>query len=312
MIEKRLNNFDEVQIIIDSIFLLINGDIRQEPPQINDKQTQDKINSIYDRIKDNEKYCDNVYAYFFVEQKSIYVGRTLHLKLRDSQHRLNEDSAVFRFAHKHGIEIPPMTILERFKTIDEGVEKENYYCIKYEKEGWNLLNVAPTGEKTNTIGTYNSEKWDYKKCYIEAQKYKTVKDFKSNSHKAYNASVRHGFLKHFDWLEGRLLNTRKRLSYEDCKAVALKYETLKDFMKYDRKVYRFSKDRDWVRDFYWLKREKDHAKPVEQYSLDGNLLNTYKSVNEASNATSIPYWKIYSCCNGKKVRGIEFMWKYKN
>lgn len=82
-------------------------------------------------------------------------------------------------------------------------------------------------------------------------------------------------------------------------------------MKYDRKVYRFSKDRDWVLDFYWLKREKDHAKPVEQYSLDGKYLNTYKSVNEASKMTSIPYSRIYNCCNGKKVRLRNYIWKYK-
>lgn len=311
MITKHDGDIKIYKGIIDSIFLLINGDIRQEIPQVNDKQLQSKIDVIYNRLKDNDMYCDNVYAYFFVEQKSVYIGRTLHLKLRDTQHRLDKDSTVFKFAKEHCVAIPQMTILERFKTIEEGVKKEDYYCMEFKKDGWNLLNIAPTGDMSNTIGAYKSTKWDFQKCYIEAKKYKTIKDFRKNSKNAYNASVRHGFLKDFEWIKGRILNKKTNLSYDDCKNVALKYDTLKDFSKFDRRVERFARARGWTKDFTWLKREKEHSKAVEQCSLDGTLLNTYKSVNEASIATSIPYSRIYSCCNGRKVRFRDFLWRYK-
>lgn len=306
--EKQLRDYKRV---IDSIYLIITCGIDEIPPKIKDAQTQFKIDYIRNRLNNIDKYCDNVYAYFFEEYNSVYVGRTMHTKSRDTQHRTEKTSSVFKFANKHNTIIPKMVILERFLSIDEGVKKEDYYCIKFKKEGWKLINVAPTGEKANAVGNYKSEKWDLQKCYFEARKFKTTKEFRSNSPKAYKASVRHGFLKTFDWLAGRQINTNKSLSYEKCKIIALKYDTLKDFMKYDRKVYRFSKNRNWVKDFTWLKREKEHSKAVEQYSLDGKLLNTYKSVNEASRATSILYSRIYNCCNGRKVSSRDFVWKYK-
>lgn len=302
---------DDYKNVIDSIYRIMKGDKEVVFPKVNDAQTQSEIDFICERLKNPEIYCDNVYAYYFKEFNSVYVGRTIHLRFRDKQHRALKNSPVLRFALEHNTNIPDMTVLCKYLTLKEGVDKEDYYCQKLKNEGWNLINTAPTGNYLPSIGSLEKQKWNYEKCFEAASKYEYVKDFRKHNTDAYDASLRHGFLKDFNWLDGRKLNTTRERSYEDCKNIALKYETLKDFIKYDRKVYRFSKNRNWVKDFYWLKREKEHAKAVEQYSLDGKYLNTYKSVNEASKMTSVPYSSIYNCCNGKKVRLRNYIWKYK-
>ena len=305
------NEIDNYKKVVDSIFLLIKSGIEQEPPKVSDEKTQSKIDFIYQRIKDSDKYCDNVYAYFFPEQNSVYVGRTLHVKQRDSQHRNEKSSSVYKFASLHNILIPQITVLEKSLTIEDGVKKEKYYTKKFEHDGWNLINIAQTGNMSNSIGTYNSEKWSFQKCYTAAKKFKSVKDFRANNQKAYNASVRNGFLEKFNWLDGRRYFTARIISYNDCKEIALKYDSLKVFMKQERKAYRFAKNRGWMNDFTWLKREKEHSKSVEQYTYDGVLLNTFDSINKASKITKIPYSQIYGCCNKKRNEAGGYLWRYK-
>ena len=51
-------------------------------------------------------------------------------------------------------------------------------------------------------------------------------------------------------------------------------------------------------------------KPVNQYALDGRLLNTYKSIKEASEKTGIDKSNICNCCLGKIKSSGNFIWKY--
>lgn len=57
--------------------------------------------------------------------------------------------------------------------------------------------------------------------------------------------------------------------------------------------------------------EYSKAKPVNQFSLDGRLLNTYKSTMEASRQTGISQGDISDCCRNKRGRAGNFIWKYK-
>lgn len=47
-----------------------------------------------------EKKIDNVYVYEFKELNHAYIGRTVNLEKRDSQHRTSKVSSVFKFAKK--------------------------------------------------------------------------------------------------------------------------------------------------------------------------------------------------------------------
>lgn len=49
---------------------------------------------------------------------------------------------------------------------------------------------------------------------------------------------------------------------------------------------------------------------VEQYTMDGILINKYTNVFEASRKTNINYHSIYACCHGKCKSGYNYLWKY--
>lgn len=53
------------------------------------------------------------------------------------------------------------------------------------------------------------------------------------------------------------------------------------------------------------------SKSVCQYSLDGRLLNIYKSAYEAERQTGINQGNICKCCLGKIKSSGNFIWKYK-
>lgn len=53
------------------------------------------------------------------------------------------------------------------------------------------------------------------------------------------------------------------------------------------------------------------SKPVLQFTKDGELINEYYSVREASRQTGIFSGSICNCCNGKSKSAGNYTWKYK-
>ena len=92
-----------------------------------------------------------------------------------------------------------MIILEKKLSLEEGLEKEDYYVNKYREEGWNILNKAKTGKKSGSLGSIGNGKWNRKTCYEEAKKYKTRNEFQKRSNSAYNAARRNGWLDDYTW-----------------------------------------------------------------------------------------------------------------
>lgn len=54
------------------------------------------------------------------------------------------------------------------------------------------------------------------------------------------------------------------------------------------------------------------SKPVNQYSLDGIYIATYKSIKEASRTTGTDQTGIVDCCKGRLKTSGGFIWKYVN
>ena len=63
-----------------------------------------------------------------------------------------------------------------------------------------------------------------------------------------------------------------------------------------------------------LKQVNNHyaAKEIDQYSIDGDYIQTYQSMKEASDMSGVPYWQIFLCCRGKKKSAGNYVWKYAN
>lgn len=194
---------------------------------------------------------DNVYAYFFNEFNSVYVGRTIKPSNRDIGHNTSEKSTVFRFASENNTTIPKMTILESGLTIMEGLDREDYYRNKYQSEGWNVLNIAKTGRKSGSLGGLGSGKWNYKSCYKEAQKYKTLKEFRKKSSATYNVVCKNGWLDDYVWLK-RVAHKPNYWTYERCYKEAQQYETRTQFQKGSGSAYDKALKENWLGDYTWF------------------------------------------------------------
>lgn len=198
----------------------------------------------------NEK-LDNVYAYFFNEHHSVYIGRTIRPEVRNKEH--HKKGAVYNFAKEHNAEIPEMTILLSGINPIEGQGKEDYFKNEYKKEGWNIINIAATGIGVGSLGTMG-KKWTFNKVREIALKYKTKNDFCKNDNKAYQASLRNDWLKEFHWFEGNRV-----MDYDFCFNEAKKYTTLNEMRRNDEPLYSKAIRSGWLKDYYWLKRTRKTA-----------------------------------------------------
>ena len=143
---------------------------------------------------------DNVYAYFFNEFNSVYVGRTIEPSNRDIGHNTSEKSTVFRFASENNTTIPKMMILESGLTIMEGLDREDYYRNKYQSEGWNVLNIAKTGRKSGSLGSLGNGKLSKRYCKKIAKGCTTLKELRTKFSSVYIKALKMGWLKDYTWL----------------------------------------------------------------------------------------------------------------
>lgn len=63
---------------------------------------------------------------------------------------------------------------------------------------------------------------------------------------------------------------------------------------------------------YLTEYSKNLCKKVEQYDLEGNLLNTFSSISDASRKTTCSISEICKCCRDKSHSTHNFLWRYAN
>lgn len=143
-----------------------------------------------------DRHDSEVYAFVDEEKKDAYVGLSIDANKRKKDHKRDNKSAVKRFFGKN----PPEAItLKTQLTIDESTYWEDYYKNKYRIEGYTLLNIAPTGLGTGSIGGIS--KWSSKDdVFEESRKYHSRSEFKRKSGGAYNHAIANGWLDEMPWL----------------------------------------------------------------------------------------------------------------
>lgn len=110
------------------------------------------------------------------------------------------------------------------------------------------------GWKSDIIFKYNilekPKKWTFEKCYQIAKNFSKLKDFKKEEILAYNASVKYGYLKFFNWLERKekFVFIDEEWTKERCIEEALKFSTRTSFMEKYKKVYLKMKKYGWDKD----------------------------------------------------------------
>ena len=202
-----------------------------------------------DIIKDK---IDSVYVYIFEETKTAYVGRTLmrRQKKRDKEHIFNlEADNVARYAKKHNIPVPPMIVLESFLTLEEGLDREDYWRKWYEQHGYKMLNRLATGIGKGSLGAISQGKWNKKRCFEEAQKYKSAHEFEEANGSAYAAAQRNGWIKEYIWFD---VLWEPKWDKDTCYQEAKKYRTRGEFQKGSPGAYVKSLNKRWIEEYTWL------------------------------------------------------------
>lgn len=141
---------------------------------------------------------DQVYAYEFVNEHAVYVGRTLmqRAKTRDWEHIFKDKDAVYNFAKEHDIAIPEMKVLEDNLTLEDGIRLEGVYVEKYRQEGWQILNRAKTG---SIGGLFN--RLTKKKCIEKSKLCSSIEEFKRKYPGEHRKSKEKGWIDQFNWLK---------------------------------------------------------------------------------------------------------------
>ena len=203
-----------------------------------------------ERLDFHNDKIDCVYAYEFIELKSVYIGRTLmrRAKTRDKEHLFVDNDAVYLFAKENNIRVPSMKILENGLTLKEGKKKEGYYVEKYRNEGWTILNRTKTG----SLGNIFVVKWTKKTCYNEAMKYKTRGDFAKFNGSAYDVARRNGWLNDYTWFEEMQKPSGYWEDYDNCYNAAKECKTKTEFIKKYSAAWVQARKRGWQNDYVWF------------------------------------------------------------
>lgn len=103
---------------------------------------------------------------------------------------------------------------------------------------------------------------------------------------------------------------------EYCISIAKKYKTITSFAKDNSRAYQLIRLNNWGEEVFSHMENFDFSlnspvkKPVEQYNKNGEKVNEYCSIQEASDKTNVRREYISKCCNGHANTAGGFIWKF--
>ncbi len=129
----------------------------------------------------------------------------------------------------------------KFKTRTEFGRNSGSACNSARKYGW-MDEICGHMEELKSPNGY----WTKERCAAEAKKFKTRKDFKTKSPRAYGASLESGWM---DEICRHMKEIRKPNGYwskENCHVEAKKYETRLEFQKFSHRAYDAAHRYGWM------------------------------------------------------------------
>ena len=94
--------------------------------------------------------------------------------------------------------------------------------------------------------------WTRERCYDEAQKYRTNKEFRKGNSSAYAISVRNGWIGDYTWFE-ELAKPKGYWTKETCYDEAKKYNSRAEFSRECGTAYEVARKNGWLYDYTWFK-----------------------------------------------------------
>ena len=212
-----------------------------------------------------------VYVYLDEANKVAYVGLTIDNKVRKKRHKYESNSAVRKYFGKN---IPEPFVLKDNLTILESQYYEDYFKKEYINKGYRLLNVAPTGVNTGSIG--GIAKWTSKeKVFEESKKYHSRSEFRREAGGAYDHARDNDWLDEMTWLttpEREIFWTHDAVIEE-----SRKYKYKCDFRDNAGGAHQKASENGWLAEMTWL---KDKKKPHNYWTKERVFEESHKYTNK--------------------------------
>ena len=126
-----------------------------------------------------------------------------------------------------------------------------------------------------TVSSLSTERkpngyWTRERCYDEAKKYHSNKEFRKACGSAYTIAVRNGWVGDYNWFE-ELAKPKGYWTKEQCYDEAKKYNSRADFNRNCRMGYEVARKNGWLDDYTWFKNDipKDNIYVVYYYKDEG-------------------------------------------
>ena len=231
-----------------------------------------------------------------------YIGKSIDVERRWNEHitqlRNNNHSNEYlqRSWNKYGENAFDFCVLEVCES--EMLNNREIYWIDYYKSFTNGYNLTLGGDGGNTIAGYTEEQLNQLK-----QKHRSVSINKGENNPMSKLS------------ESDVCEIiQKLLNGEYMGDIAREYNvnsaTIRDIKNHRRWT-------DLTKDITFPPVSKRtvkgiHGKRVNQYTLDGVLINSFVSAAEAERVTGCPHQNIYDVCSGRHKTCKGYVWKYTN
>ena len=217
-----------------------------------------------------EAHDSEVYAFVDETNKVAYVGLAIDTQNRKRTHKYDKNDPVLN----HFGVIPEPIVLKKNLTIDESTYWEDYYKKEYINGGYKLLNKAPTGVGTGSIGGIS--KWSSRDdVFAESHKYHSRSEFKRNSGGAYNHALSNGWLDEMFWLQKPLPKikwTREKVFEE-----SHKYRYKGDFCNNAPRAHEIATNNGWLEEMTWI---KERRKPSNYWTRERVFEESLKYTNK--------------------------------
>ena len=132
---------------------------------------------------------------------------------------------------------------KKYETLKEFAEKKSGCYSVALKNGW-LGDYTWLKRKQKTNGY-----WDYDKCFNEAIKYSSRREFKEENDSAYRNAIKNGWIDEYTWFT----KPNKKWTYQTCLEESKKYFTRGEFALGCSGAYHVARENNWLDEYVWLK-----------------------------------------------------------
>lgn len=237
-----------------------------------------------------------IYAIRVEGYEKFYVGSTVNLYTRCNQHfndlRKNKhcNKRLQRIFNKYDETLFIFEILEEIEDKNNLIDKENEYFLLF---GFDIL-VNNCKKAGSTLGAefHNSEE-------VRNKISKSVKKLWEDE------TYRNNMLEKFNTTE-----RNKKISEANSKRIIPPHirERISNFHKGN--TYRRGKTMSEEAKIKLSESQSTKKKKVQQFTLDGELIQTFESIRSAAKSLDKCKTGIVDCCNGKLRKSYGFVWKF--